>query len=84
MPEADENIGLAVQRAFIRLPLRPYRSILIAEYCLKPWMIGLKDGEIEVMAARKARVSVGAYDLTLERAHLALANVMKQMGTWRE
>jgi hypothetical protein len=82
-PEANEISGLAVQRAFIRLPQHPYRSILTAEYCMRPWIVPLKEGEVEYWCSRKARVSIGAYDITLDRALLALANVMKRMGMWR-
>lgn len=89
MPEADENAGMAVQRAMVAVDRRGifllpgiYRKILQAEYCYRPWYIGLKEGEVEVAAARKARVSVGAYDVTLSRALLALANVMKRKGLW--
>jgi hypothetical protein len=84
LPEADENVGLAVQRAFIELPERPYRLILRTEFCVRPWIVPLKDGEVEAMIARRARVSVGAYGITLDRALLALANVMKRKGLWRE
>jgi hypothetical protein len=83
MPEANEISGLAVQRAFIRLPDRPYRSILRAEFCVRPFIVPLKEGELEAFIARRARVSQGAYNLTLERALLALANVMKRQGSWR-
>lgn len=83
MPEADENVGLAVQRGYIRLPL-VFRGVLRAEFCVRPWVIPLRDGDLETLIARKARVSVGAYELTLERALLALANVMKRHGLWRE
>lgn len=84
MPEADENVGIAVQRAFIRLPSHPYRSILRAEFCVRPWIIALDPDELNEAIARKARISIGSYQLTLDRALLALANVMKRMGTWRE
>jgi hypothetical protein len=83
LPEADEIKGLAVQKAYIRLPDRPYRAILRAEFCAKPWLVPLKEGEMEVFLARKAKVSIGAYNVTLERAMLALANVMKRHGLWR-
>jgi hypothetical protein len=83
LPEADENTGLAVQRAFIHLP-QLYRNMLRAEFCVRPWVIGLREGEVETAIARKARVSVGAYSITLDRSLLALANVMKQKGLWRE
>lgn len=83
MPEADEISGLAVQRAYIRLPRDPYRNILAAEFCMRPWVIAIDEHELAVKVARKARVSKGAYDLTLERALLALANVMKRMGNWQ-
>lgn len=82
MPEADENVGLAVQKAYIHLPERPYRIILRAEFCVRPWIVPLKEGEVEAMIARRARVSIGAYDVTLERALLALANVMKRNMLW--
>lgn len=82
MPEADENMGLAVQKAYIHLP-QLYRNVLRAEFCLRPWIICLSQAEIAPMVARKARVSVGAYDITLDRALLALANVMKRRGLWR-
>ena len=81
-PEADENTGLAVQKAFIHLPQYPYRSILIAEFCLRPWIVPIKEGEVEYFVSRKARVSLGAYAITLDRALLALANVMKRRGLW--
>lgn len=82
MPEANEISGLAVQCAFIHLPDKPYRSILRAEYCVRPFIVPLKEGELEAFVARRARVSLGAYNLTLERALLALANVMKRQGSW--
>lgn len=82
MPEADENVGLAVQRAFIRLP-QVYRLTLKAEFHARPWMIAMDEAELAVAVARRARVSVGAYQVTVNRALLALANVMKHMGTWR-
>lgn len=84
MPEANEPVGMDVQRAFIQLPRNPYRNVLIAEFCMRPWLIPLEPGHVESAIARRARVSVGAYGLTLERALLALANVMKRMGSWRE
>lgn len=84
LPDADENTGLAVQKAYIHLPERPYRLVLRAEFCARPWIIGLTEEEIESSIARRARVSIGAYDLTLERALLALVNVMKRKGLWRE
>lgn len=83
LPEADENVGLAVQRAFIHLP-QLYRGILRAEFCLRPWIIGLHEGEIDTHVARRARVSIGAYSITLDRALLAMANQMKQKGTWHK
>lgn len=83
LPEADENTGLAVQRAYVALP-EVYRLILRAQYCIRPFIVPLKEGEVEAMIARRARVSVGAYGVTLERALLALANVMKRKGLWRE
>jgi hypothetical protein len=46
-------------------------------------LVPLKEGEMEVFLARKAKVSIGAYNVTLERAMLALANVMKRHGLWR-
>lgn len=82
MPEPNEISGLDVQRAFIDLP-KLYRGILRAEYCLRPWIVPVKDGELEVMVARYARISLGAYGVTLERALLALANVMKRKNLWR-
>lgn len=84
MPEADENLGIAVQRAYIRLPDKPYRKIIRAEFCVRPFIIALDPVELDSYIARKARVSIGSYDVTLDRALLALANVMKQMGTWKE
>lgn len=81
-PEADENAGLKVQRGFVHLP-QLYRNILRAEFCVRPWVIGTTQGEIEYLIARKARVSVGAYDKTLDRALLALANILKFKGLWR-
>lgn len=84
MPEANEISGLAVQKAFIDLPDRPYRSVLRAEFCVRPWIVPLKEGEVEAFIARRARVSLGAYELTLTRALLALANVMKRKKLWRE
>lgn len=84
LPDADENVGLAVQRAYIHLPDKPYRRILRAHFCLRPWIIGLEDGEKDVATARRATVSLGAYEVTLTRALLALANVMKRMGTWND
>lgn len=84
LPEANEISGLAVQKAFIHLPLRPYRLILAAEFCARPWIVPLKEGEVEQFVARRARVSLGAYGVTLERALLALANVMKRKGLWHE
>lgn len=83
MPEADENVGMAVQRAFIRLP-KVYRLTLRAEFCVRPWLIAMDEAELAVATARRARVSIGAYQVTVNRALLALANVMKHMGTWRE
>lgn len=83
-PEANEISGMAVQKAYMRLPERPYRIILRAEYCFRPWIVPLKEGEVESLIARRARVSIGSYDITLERALLALANVMKRNGLWRE
>jgi hypothetical protein len=87
LPEADENVGLAVQRAFIEVPdvqgFR-YRTILRVEFCVRPWLIGTKDGEIESLVARKARVSTGAYDMMVEKAMMSLVNVMKRKGSWRE
>jgi hypothetical protein len=82
MPEANEISGLAVQKAFIHLPERPYRAILRAEFCVRPWIVPLKEGEVEVFISRRAKVSIGAYTVTLERALLALANVMKRRGLW--
>lgn len=87
MPEADENVGIAVQRAFIRLPEArgfPFRSIIRAEFCVRPWVVALDVGELEVAIARKAGVSIGAYDQTLERALLSLANLLKRHGGWPE
>lgn len=81
LPEANEISGLAVQRAFIHLP-QLYRNVLRVEFCLRPWIIGMREGEIETTIARKARVSVGAYAITLDRSLLALANVMKRRGLW--
>jgi hypothetical protein len=87
MPDADENLGIAVQRAFIRLPDSApchFRKILKAEYCVRPFIVALDQAELDNYIARKARVSIGAYDVTLDRALLALANVMKRMGSWKE
>lgn len=81
-PEADENTGLAVQKAYIHLPERPYRLILRVEFCSRPFIVPLKEGEVEYLSARWARVSQGAYGVTLERALLALANVMKHKNLW--
>lgn len=81
--EADENLGIAVQRAYVRLP-QIYRNLLRAEFCAKPWTIALTPRELDVIIARKAKVSVGAYDITLDRSLLALVNVMRRLGTWRE
>jgi hypothetical protein len=83
-PEANELAGLAVQRAFVKLPQYPYRSTLIAEFYMRPWVIGMDEQELAAAVARKARVSIGAYPITLDRALLALANVMKRMGSWDE
>lgn len=84
LPDANEVVGLAVQRAYARLPESPYRKILRAQFCLRPWIVGLDEGEKAESTARRARVSIGAYDVTLQRALLALANVMKRMGTWND
>lgn len=81
IPEANEIHGLAVQRAFVRLP-KLYRGVLSAEFVHRPWIVPLKEGEVEAFVARRARVSIGAYGVTLERSLLALANVMKRIGTW--
>ena len=81
LPEADENLGLAVQRAFIRLPTI-YRGCLKAEFCLKPWIIPFSDHDLETVLARKARVSIGAYRVTVDRSLLALAHVMQRHGLW--
>ena len=82
LPAADENSGLAVQRAFIYLP-QLYRNILRAEFCMKPWIIQMREGELDAAIARKARVSQGAYQVTLQRGLLSLANRMKLMGAWK-
>ena len=84
MPEADENAGLAVQRAYIHLPESLYRKILRVEFCFCSWVLEAKEGEADVYVARRARVSLGAYQITLERALFALVNVMKRRGLWRE
>lgn len=87
LPEADENTGLAVQKAFIHVPDAPgfhYRTILRVEFCARPWIIGTTDGEIEEAIARRARVSIGSYEKTLERALLSLVKVMKRRGLWRD
>lgn len=81
MPEANENVGLAVQRAYIRLPQSPYRNIIRAEFCIRPWVIALSTNELNQILARKARISSGAYQITLDRALLALASTMRRMGT---
>jgi hypothetical protein len=80
MPEANEISGLAVQLAFVRLP-EVYRRVLMAEYCYRPWLLPVN---VEQAAARKARLSIGSYEVTLTRALLALVNVMKRRGSWRE
>lgn len=82
LPEADENAGMAVQRAFIRLP-QVYRRALRAEFCDRPWLVPFSEHDVETVCARKARVSIGAYRLTVDRSLLALANVMKRAGLWR-
>lgn len=82
LPEANEPVGLAVQKAYSALPM-VWRRALAAEFCFRPWVVPIKDGELEVLVARRARVSVGAYQVTVERALLALANMMKRRGLWR-
>lgn len=82
MPEADEPTGVAVQKAYAVLP-QVYRRALAAEFVARPFIVPLKEGELEVIVARRARVSVGSYAITIERALLALANVMKRRGLWR-
>lgn len=82
MPEANEPVGLAVQKAFAELP-EVYRRPLEVEFCVRPWVVPLKEGEMDLMVARRARLSVGAYRVTLERALLAMVNVMKRKGLTR-
>ncbi len=77
MPEANEPVGIAVQKAFALLP-EVYRRPLVAEFCIRPWVVALKEGELEVILARKAKLSVGSYGITLDRALLALHNVLKR------
>lgn len=81
LPEPDENVGMAVQRAFIQLPA-VYRKALRSEFCLKPWIIPTADTDVDVWLARKARVSIGAYQATVSRSLLALSNQMARQGTW--
>ena len=83
LPEADENTGMAVQRAYVRLP-QLYRGVLRAEFCQRPWIIPYQDQDLEVVLARKARVSIGAYQVTVTRSLLALHNIMKKLGIWRD
>lgn len=82
LPEADENTGLAVQKSFIRLP-EVFRNALLVEFCERPWLIVFTDHDLETVLARKARVSIGSYRVTVDRSLFALANLMKQAGTWR-
>lgn len=82
LPEADENTGLAVQKSFIRLP-EVFRNALRVEFCERPWLIVFTDHDLETVLARKARVSIGSYRVTVDRSLLALANVMKRRGEWR-
>lgn len=81
--DPNEPLGLDVQKAFAVLP-KVYRFALIAEYCFRPWVVVLKPEKIAVLVAKKARLREDNYQLTLERALLALVNVMKRKGLWRE
>lgn len=83
MPEANEISGLYVQKAFVVLP-ELYRRVLKAEFVVRPWIVPLREGEVEAFVARRARVSIGVYAITLDRSLLALANVMKRKGLWKE
>lgn len=82
LPEADENTGMAVQKSFIHLP-QLFRQALRVEFCERPWLIVFSEHDLETVLARRARVSIGAYRVAVDRSLLALANVMKRRGTWR-
>ena len=82
LPEADENTGMAVQRAYIRLP-QVYRGVLRTEFCQRPWIIPYAEHDLDTVLARKAKVSIGAYQVTVIRSLLALYAVMKRLGVWR-
>lgn len=82
LPEADENVGMAVQLAMVDLP-EIFRRPLQVEFCMRPWIIPFSEHDLETVLARKARVSIGAYRVTVGRSLIALANVMKRRGSWR-
>ena len=74
--EPHDPTGLRFQLAFVRLP-EIYRRVLVAEFCRRPHLLNKANWEAtNVTCALIARMSPRMYPITVDRALLAIRNVL--------